>query len=55
MDIRAVARVFERINSSGTVLTGVDLMRAATRDPEFELVSSTRARGSATVWRRAAF
>jgi hypothetical protein len=40
MDIRAVAPIFERINSNGTVLTIVDLMRAATWDPEFDLIDA---------------
>ena len=40
MDIRAVAPIFERINSNGTVLTVLDLMRAATWDPEFDLIDS---------------
>ena len=40
MDIRAVAPIFERINSNGTVLTIVDLMRAATWHPDFDLIDS---------------
>lgn len=40
MDIKDVAPVFERINSQGTPLTIVDLMRAATWSPEFDLVDS---------------
>lgn len=40
MSIQDVAPIFERINSSGTRLTIVDLMRAATWSPEFELIDS---------------
>ena len=40
MDIRAVAPIFERINKGATVLTIVDLMRAATWDVEFDLIDS---------------
>jgi len=40
MSIRDVAPIFERINSSGTPLTIVDLMRAATWSPEFDLIDS---------------
>lgn len=38
MSIQDVAPVFERINSTGTALTIVDLMRAATWSPTFDLV-----------------
>jgi hypothetical protein len=38
MPIEDVAPVFERINSTGTPLTIVDLMRAATWSPEFDLL-----------------
>ncbi|MCE6995617.1 DUF262 domain-containing protein [Saccharothrix sp. S26] len=38
MSIQDVGPVFERINSTGTRLTVVDLMRAATWSPEFDLV-----------------
>jgi hypothetical protein len=41
MSIQDVAPIFERINSSGTPLTIVDLMRAATWSPEFDLIDST--------------
>lgn len=40
MSINAVAPVFERINSTGTRLTIVDLMRAATWSPAFDLRDS---------------
>ncbi|WP_219926494.1 hypothetical protein [Glycomyces artemisiae] len=40
MSIEDVAPVFERINSTGTPLTIVDLMRAATWKPTFDLVDS---------------
>ncbi len=40
MSIQDVAPIFERINSTGTPLTIVDLMRAATWSPEFDLVDS---------------
>jgi hypothetical protein len=40
MSIQDVAPVFERINSTGTPLTIVDLMRAATWSPTFDLVDS---------------
>lgn len=40
MSIRDVAPVFERINSTGTPLTIVDLMRAATWSPTFDLVEA---------------
>jgi hypothetical protein len=40
MSIRDVAPIFERINSSGTPLTIVDLMRAATWSPDFDLIDS---------------
>lgn len=40
MSIEDVAPVFERINSTGTRLTIVDLMRAATWSPTFDLVDS---------------
>lgn len=38
MSIEAVAPIFERINSKGTPLTIVDLMRAATWSEDFDLV-----------------
>ncbi|WIX83309.1 DUF262 domain-containing protein [Amycolatopsis carbonis] len=38
MSLKDVGPVFERINSTGTRLTVVDLMRAATWSPEFDLV-----------------
>ncbi|WP_433287752.1 GmrSD restriction endonuclease domain-containing protein [Pseudonocardia sp. CA-142604] len=38
MPINDIGPVFERINSTGTKLTVVDLMRAATWTPEFDLV-----------------
>lgn len=38
MSIQAVAPIFERINSRGTALTIVDLMRAATWSEEFDLI-----------------
>lgn len=37
MPVNEVAKVFERINSTHTALTVVDLMRAATWTPEFDL------------------
>jgi hypothetical protein len=40
MAIQDVAPVFERINSTGTRLTIVDLMRAATWSPDFDLVDA---------------
>lgn len=40
MSIQDVAPVFERINSTGTPLTIVDLMRAATWSPTFDLVDA---------------
>ncbi len=40
MPLPDVAPIFERINSTGTRLTIVDLMRAATWSPEFDLVDS---------------
>jgi hypothetical protein len=40
MSIQDVAPIFERINSSGTALTIVDLMRAATWSPQFDLIDS---------------
>jgi hypothetical protein len=40
MSIEAVAPIFERINSKGTPLTIVDLMRAATWSEDFDLVDS---------------
>jgi hypothetical protein len=43
MSILDVAPIFERINSSGTPLTIVDLMRAATWSPEFDLIDSINA------------
>lgn len=38
MSIQDVAPIFERINSKGTALTIVDLMRAATWSEEFDLI-----------------
>jgi hypothetical protein len=40
MAIEDVAPIFERINSTGTPLTIVDLMRAATWSPEFDLIDT---------------
>lgn len=40
MAIEDVAPIFERINSSGTRLTIVDLMRAATWSPDFDLIDT---------------
>lgn len=40
MSIQAVAPIFERINSKGTPLTIVDLMRAATWSEDFDLIES---------------
>jgi hypothetical protein len=40
MAIQDVAPIFERINSSGTQLTIVDLMRAATWSPDFDLIDA---------------
>lgn len=40
MSIDDVAPIFERINSSGTQLTIVDLMRAATWSPGFDLIDT---------------
>lgn len=40
MSIQDVAPIFERINSTGTRLTIVDLMRAATWSQEFDLIDS---------------
>jgi hypothetical protein len=40
MSIADVAPIFERINSTGTPLTIVDLMRAATWSPDFDLIDS---------------
>lgn len=40
MSIKDVAPIFERINSTGTRLTVVDLMRAATWSQEFDLIDS---------------
>lgn len=40
MSIQDVAPIFERINSQGTPLTIVDLMRAATWSPDFDLIDS---------------
>jgi hypothetical protein len=37
MSVDEVAKVFERINSTHTPLTVVDLIRAATWTPEFDL------------------
>lgn len=43
MSIQDVAPIFERINSTGTPLTIVDLMRAATWSPDFDLIESIEA------------
>ena len=43
MSIKDVAPIFERINSTGTRLTIVDLMRAATWSPDFDLMDSIMA------------
>ncbi|NTW50580.1 MAG: DUF262 domain-containing protein [Chlorobiales bacterium] len=43
MSIADVAPIFERINSTGTSLTIVDLMRAATWSPDFDLIESIEA------------
>lgn len=40
MPLADVAPIFERINSTGTRLTIVDLMRAATWSPDFDLVEA---------------
>ncbi|WP_315741844.1 MULTISPECIES: GmrSD restriction endonuclease domain-containing protein [unclassified Bradyrhizobium] len=40
MSIEAVAPIFERINSRGTPLTIVDLMRAATWSEQFDLIDA---------------
>ncbi|MBI0325551.1 DUF262 domain-containing protein [Burkholderia plantarii] len=40
MPLADVAPIFERINSTGTRLTIVDLMRAATWSPDFDLVDA---------------
>ena len=40
MPIESVAPIFERINSTGTALTIVDLMRAATWSEEFDLIDT---------------
>lgn len=40
MPLEAIAPIFERINSTATPLTIVDLMRAATWDPSFDLRDS---------------
>jgi hypothetical protein len=40
MSIQDVAPIFERINSTGTQLTIVDLMRAATWSQEFDLIDA---------------
>lgn len=40
MSLEDVAPIFERINSMGTPLTIVDLMRAATWSPDFDLIDS---------------
>lgn len=40
MSLQDVAPIFERINSQGTALTIVDLMRAATWSEDFDLVDS---------------
>jgi hypothetical protein len=43
MSIQAVAPIFERINSRGTPLTIVDLMRAATWSETFDLIDAIKA------------
>lgn len=43
MSIDDVAPIFERINSTGTPLTIVDLMRAATWSPDFDLIDTIEA------------
>jgi hypothetical protein len=40
MSLQSVAPIFERINSRGTALTIVDLMRAATWSGEFDLIDA---------------
>jgi hypothetical protein len=40
MSLDDVAPIFERINSTGTSLTIVDLMRAATWSPDFDLIDT---------------
>lgn len=40
MPLEDVAPIFERINSTGTSLTIVDLMRAATWSPDFDLIDT---------------
>ncbi|MGL4512650.1 MAG: GmrSD restriction endonuclease domain-containing protein [Lacipirellulaceae bacterium] len=40
MSVQDVAPIFERINSTGTALTIVDLMRAATWSPDFDLIDA---------------
>ena len=40
MKLQDVAPIFERINSTGTRLTIVDLMRAATWSPDFDLIDT---------------
>src|SRR2546423_1595069 len=40
MSIEDVAPIFERVNSTGTPLTIVDLMRAATWSLEFDLIDT---------------
>jgi hypothetical protein len=40
MPLQDVAPIFERINSTGTPLTIVDLMRAATWSPDFDLIDA---------------
>ena len=40
MSIQDVAPIFERINSTGTQLTIVDLMRAATWSQDFDLIDA---------------
>jgi hypothetical protein len=42
MSIQAVAPIFERINSRGTPLTIVDLMRAATWSETFDLIDGIK-------------
>jgi hypothetical protein len=40
LSVESVAPIFERVNSLGTALTIVDLMRAATWSPEFDLLDA---------------
>ena len=62
MPLADVAPIFERINSTGTPLTIVDLMRAATWSPDFDLIDSiedtsgaSRRRASKRSTRRLSF